>query len=136
MLGLGLEYIGKGAKYKEFDGSIKLNYIEIPIHLSYYCKAGAGVFYGGLGPYFAYGIGGKSGDESSFGKDAGGYKRFDAGLSFILGYRLKMGLSLDLGYDLGLANIAYPEMDVKSHNRCLSINLGYAIGRLLFPKKK
>jgi hypothetical protein len=137
MVGVGLEYVGKGASFKTSTGkaAIKLNYIEIPIHLSYYSIVGPGLLYGGLGPYFAYGIGGRTFDESSFGENAGGYKRFDAGLSLMAGYRLKMGAIVELGYDLGLANITYPITDVKSHNRSFSINVGYNIGRLL-PKKK
>jgi outer membrane protein with beta-barrel domain len=134
-IGFGLEYIGKGAKFFGGNGTIGLNYLEVPIHFLYHYPIGPGHAYGGLGPYFAYGIGGRDGGESSFGENNGGFKRFDAGVGFMFGYKLSMGVSLDFGYDLGLANIEYASQDVKGHSRCFSINLGYQIGKL-FAKKK
>jgi hypothetical protein len=134
-IGFGLEYIGKGAKFPGGNGTIGLNYLELPIHFLYHYPIGPGNVYGGLGPYFAYGVGGKSGDESSFGENNGGFKRFDAGIGFMVGYKLKMGVSLDVGYDLGLANVEYADQDVSGHTRCFNINLGYQIGKL-FAKKK
>jgi hypothetical protein len=134
VLGFGLEYIGKGAKYPEGGGSVLLNYIEVPTHIMYYYPAGPGYGYGGFGPYFAYGIGGMTSGQSSFGESAGGYKRFDFGMGFKLGYQMDLGFSLDVGYDLGLANIAYSSQDVTSHNRCFFINVGYDMARF-FRKK-
>jgi hypothetical protein len=141
ILRAGIGYIGKGAKYKDADIKIRLNYLEIPIYALYHYKLGeSGGVYGGLGPYFAYGIGGKvkgeGSSQSSFGEDRGGYKRFDAGLGFKAGYEFSNGFFVDLSYELGLANIAYASEDVTSHSRCLSINLGYNIGRLFVKKKK
>lgn len=133
-IGFGFEYIGKGAKFSGVNGSIGLNYLEVPIHFLYHYPIGPGNAYGGLGPYFAYGVGGSDGDESSYGENNGGFKRFDAGIGFMLGYKLNMGVSLDLGYDLGLANIEYANQDVKGHSRCFSINLGYQIGKLFVRK--
>jgi outer membrane protein with beta-barrel domain len=129
----GLEYITKGAK-DPAGGSFGLNYLELPVDALYHYPAGPGGLYGGLGPYFAYGVGGKGGTISSFGENAGGYKRFDAGANFMLGYKLDMGLSLDFSYDLGLANASYAVQDVSSHNRCFSINIGYQIGKLFVKK--
>ena len=126
----GLEYIGKGAKFQAGDFKFGLNYLEVPINAIYHYPAGPGEVYGGLGPYFAYGIGGGANGESSFGQDNGGFKRFDAGLNFRVGYKLAQGVSLDLGYDLGLANVEYANEDVTGHTRTLSINLGYQFGRL------
>ena len=135
-LGFGLEYINKGAKFSGNGGKISLNYIQVPIDFLYHYPIGPGNAYGGLGPYFAYGIGGSDGGESSFGENNGGFKRFDAGAGFLLGYKLNMGVSLDFGYDLGLANIEYASQDVKGHSRCFSINLGYQIGKLFVRNKK
>jgi hypothetical protein len=133
----GLEFIGKGGKYHD-GSSITLNYLEVPIYAIARHKLGAGALFGGLGPYFAYGIGGKvkggGFSESSFGDNNGGYKRFDAGLGFMAEYKLDMGFSLSLDYDLGLTNIAYPSLDITSHNRSFGINVGYDISR--FFKKK
>jgi hypothetical protein len=124
----GLEFITKGAK-DPAGGSFSLNYLEVPLDALYHYPIGPGGLYGGLGPYFAYGVGGKSGTQNSFGENAGGYKRFDAGANFILGYKMDMGLSLDFSYDLGLVNASYPSQDISSHNRCFSINVGYQIGK-------
>ncbi len=132
----GLEYIGKGAKFPGAGSNtaINLNYLEVPIDAVYHLPAGPGRIEAGLGPYFAYGIGGSSNGVSSFGQNNGGFKRFDAGLNLQAGYQFDNGLSLRLGYDLGLANVEYADQDVKGHTRTLSINLGYQIGRL-FGKK-
>jgi hypothetical protein len=131
----GLGYVGKGAKFPGGTGlSIHLNYLEVPIDVMYHYPAGPGEFRGGLGPYFAYGIGGKSGGISSFGQNNGGFKHFDAGLNFRAGYKLSNGVSLDLGYDLGLTNVEYASEDVSGHTRTFSINVGYQIGKL-FAKK-
>ena len=126
----GLEYIGKGAKFQGAPGpGLNLNYLEIPIDLLYNYPLGPGSLRGGLGPYFAEGIGG-GGANAVYGENAGGFKRFDAGLNFTAGYKLAMGVSLDIGYDLGLANIEYANQDVKGHNRVFSVNLGFQIGKL------
>jgi len=135
-IGFGIEYIGKGAKLPEANGKIGLNYLEVPIHFLYHYPIGSGNAYGGIGPYFAYGVGGSDGGESNFGENNGGFKRFDAGAGFMLGYKLNIGVSLDAGYDLGLANIEYASQDVKGHSRCFSINLGYQIGKLFVKNKK
>ncbi len=132
----GIEYINKGAKFKTGGGSFRLNYLEVPIIPEYRFSAGNGNICTGLGPYFAYGIGGKSFGVSSFGENNGGYKRFDAGLSFMFGYKFDAGVAVDLSYDLGLANTIYPGQDVKSHNRCFSINFGYQVGKLFVKKQK
>jgi hypothetical protein len=134
-LRFGLGYVGRGAKLPGGGGfAINLNYLEVPVDVMYHHPAGPGELRGGLGPYFAYGIGGTSGTVSSFGENNGGFKRFDAGLSFLLGYKLSNGVSLDLGYDLGLANVEYASQDVTGHTRTFSINAGYQIGRLFGNK--
>jgi hypothetical protein len=128
----GLEYVGKGAKFESGQG-YSLNYLEVPLNVLYEYPLGPGSLRGGLGPYFAEGIGG-GGANGVYGENAGGFKRFDGGLNFMVGYKLPMGLYLDLGYDLGLANIEYPNQDVTGHNRSFSINLGFQIGKLFAGK--
>lgn len=140
-IGFGVEYISKGAKSKQGNTKIGLNYIEIPVHLMCHLPAGSsGSIYGGIGPYFAYGIGGSikstGFSQKSFGENNGGYKRFDAGLGLIIGYRLNMGLSADVFYDLGLVNTAYPSFDATSKNRCFGLNIGYSLGKIFGKEKK
>jgi hypothetical protein len=138
-LQVGLEFVGKGGKYQ--DGStIGLNYLEVPIYgtYSYPINEQSGVF-GGLGPFLAYGIGGKvksGGFESpSFGESNGGYKRFDGGLSFIAGYRYR-DFKFYFDYDLGLANTAYPILDITSKSRSYGFNIAYSLRGLFGPKSK
>ncbi|NSL89561.1 porin family protein [Chitinophaga solisilvae] len=64
----GLIYSQKGFKFEEpFDGpgsqtvtmTSKMSYIEVPVNFLYRANLGSGKIFGGVGPYFAYGIGGK-----------------------------------------------------------------------------
>lgn len=136
----GLEFIGKGAKYDlgGAEGKIHLNYLEVPVYATYNYPLGPGRLYGGLGPYLAYGIGGKVEEggfsAASFGENNGGYKRFDAGLGIEAGYQYKL-FSFTLTYDLGLANVAYASQDFSAHNRSFAVNVGYSFGNP-FDKKK
>jgi hypothetical protein len=146
----GLEFIQKGTKISDDQDkeTIALNYIELPIDVLYqYQIQDIGKAFLGLGPYFAYGIGGKdkynngttSGSGGSFSEDNGA-KRFDFGLQFIGGFQLSCMASISLSYDLGLIDIAkngttgnngYTYHD---KNGVFSINLSYCLGGLLGSK--
>jgi hypothetical protein len=132
-----LEFIQKGTKFEGTKST--LNYLELMEDVVYDYKLpdNASVF-GGLGPYFAYGIGGKTGgngfSESSFGGQDG-YKRFDGGLNLMAGYRLPSGFYLRLGYDFGLVNKS-TESDFTSRNRAFNVNIGYSIDKLLGVERK
>ena len=104
----GLDFVQKG--FQAGGQKSRTNYLEVPLTPIYQYPLGPGALQGGLGPYFAYGIGGKTGTENSFGdpNTAGGLKRFDFGLSLRAGYTLNMGLRAYFGYDYGLIGIAYP----------------------------
>jgi hypothetical protein len=134
MLGGDLELVGKG--YSVGGAKVKMTYLELPVTAMYQYPLGPGGLQGGLGPFVAYGIGGKSGGEPTFGDGAndGGFKRFDAGAAFRVGYALNMGLSLHLGYDLGLVGIVYPGQDYNAKNRAWSLSLGYNFFPLLHRK--
>jgi hypothetical protein len=134
----GLEYVGKGGKYAQGGGKIALDYLEVPIYGIYnYGINKTSAVYGGLGPFFSYGIGGKvsgSGFSTpSFGENNGGYKRFDAGIGFLVGYQYQNFL-FSLNYDLGLANTAYPSTDISSKTRSFGINVAYSISNLIKRK--
>jgi hypothetical protein len=123
----GLEFVQKNSKYE--GTKLKLNYLEVPILAIYNYDLGEDrKVYGGLGPYLAYGLGGKikgSGfNEKAFDKDLG-FKRFDAGLTFTAGYKLNKKWGVRLAYDIGLANIEHESFD-KTKNRCISLNVGYS----------
>ncbi len=91
---------------------INLFYFGVPLYALYVKELSHGKIYGGLGPYFAYGLGGKSTDLSggvtqkfnSFDKDLG-FKRFDAGLGITAGYSFSNGIDVRLDYTSGFANI-------------------------------
>lgn len=122
----GLYYTVKGAKIDE----VKCNpsYLEIPVLASYrYNFSDAVQLQINVGPYFAYGVGGKWKDteyddeEDFFGDD---FKRFDAGLAFGGGLTFSH-IYVGINYDLGLTNIMKGDDDGSTKNRCLSINVGY-----------
>ena len=130
----GLEYIGKGAKFPGSGGNLNLNYLEIPIDVVAHYPAGPGYVHFGLGSYFAEGIGG-GGANGIYSQDIG-FKRFDAGLNFLLGYTFDNGIAIDFRYDLGLANVEYAAQDVSGHTRTFSFNVGYQIGRLFHRRSR
>lgn len=135
----GLEFVAKGFRedYGADDkATTRFYYLKVPVDLVYHHYLNKGRLFGGLGPYFGYGVGGKqkftfmNGIEEfpSFDKN-NGYKRFDAGLNFLAGYDFDNGFGIGLGYDLGLTNIE-DNGDDKTFNRAFSINIRYNIGNL------
>jgi hypothetical protein len=125
-------YMGKGRKIG--SATEHLNYLEVSEAFAYMHKTSGGLLYGGLGPYVAYGIGGKvnySGGSSDmvFGSD--GYKRFDAGLHFLGEYRFNMGLSVGAGFDLGLVDKSNDPSDYTSRNRTMMVEVGYSIEKIV-----
>lgn len=131
----GIGLVMKNSKDGQFK--VRTNYVEVPVYAAYLhpLDDGSHVF-GGLGPYLAYGIGGKTKgpgfSEKSFDKDFG-LKRFDAGLSFTAGYMLPAGFQGRIAYDLGLTDIDRIDVD-KTKNRTFSLNIGVPIGRLIKSK--
>lgn len=134
----GLFYSMKGAKYTYSSAELNVtaNYLQIPLHVAYKIDVTPGtkvVLH--AGPYVAYGIGGKRKIDSeftdilkpifgepevnTFDKDFG-YKPFDAGVG--LGVGAEFGLILvDIGWDMGLTNIARGSGNVKNQNAYLSV---------------
>lgn len=128
----GLFYSTKGAKFKDteagdlIDANVTANYLQLPVHLAYKIDVTPGtkvVLH--AGPYAAYGIGGKMKlgtlEVDTFDKDDG-LKPIDAGLG--LGVGAEFGpILVDIGWDMGLLNLAREGGDVKNQNAYLS--LGY-----------
>jgi len=124
------------------DGSIAtLNYFEVPLYAVYQTqtKHGGNVVGGGIGPYFAYGLGGKvktkSGGQTystkSFDKTYG-LKRFDYGLSIMAGYTIHQSFCFSLSYELGLANIdRNSRYGDKVKNSGMSLNVSYPLFKLI-----
>ncbi len=126
----GLYFTTRGAKADGADVKINMNYLQIPVSVSYRFPVSDNVKIDvNAGPYVACGLGGKlkSSDEEEsyevkvFGSE-GICKRFDAGLRFGAGVHIQR-ISLGLIYDLGLTNIADSEGKIK--NGSFQISLGY-----------
>lgn len=132
----GIEFVQKRSN----DGgtTITLNYLQIPAYLLYYYHLqAAGNIFAGLGPYFAYGIGGKmkssfngqTTETKSFDKTTG-FKPFDVGLGITAGYKMPHSFSFSLAYDYGLANISRNPAGDKTKNRGISLNIGYPLSKI------
>ena len=133
----GIEFIQKKSKYE--GTKITLDYMEVPLYALYQINSSSqGNFFGGLGPYFAYGIGGNS--ESSFGGQTlktksfdktNGYKPFDAGIGLTAGYKMTDSFSFSLAYELGLTNIDRNAFGDKTKNSGISLNIRYPLDKLI-----
>ena len=151
----GLFFSTKGAKYihnepsttdKNIEYSVDAFYVNLPVHVAYKLEVTPGtkvVFH--AGPYVAYGVGGKrnivsgwkQGDElvlgpkesNTFNKD-GGLKPFDTGVGVGIGAEFGK-LILDLGWDMGLINIARMNKGIASidkeniRNQTAYLSIGY-----------
>lgn len=128
----GIEFTTKGTKIDkkhliDTDEDAKFNamYLQLPVHANYKLSVAPAtkvVFH--AGPYFAYGIGGKTkidGDKyDTFDDD--GFKKFDFGLGIGAGVQIwKFGV--DLGWDFGLTDVSdMSDVSVKNRNGYLSVS--------------
>ncbi len=135
----GLYYTVKGCKEEaEIETSTYTPaYLEIPVLASYrYNFSDAAQLQINVGPYFAYGVGGKvkweskveSGEEDFFGdeneKGSFGAKRFDIGLQVGLGLTIAQHYYVGAGYEFGFTNIVR-DNDDKLKNKNFFISVGY-----------
>lgn len=142
----GIKLAGRGGK--EFDGvgtSIThKKYLILPTYLLYNHELqNSGLVFGGLGPYFGYGLWGKTiykdpttGNQSypAFDKN-NGYRRFDAGLGLLAGYQIPESFRLSIGYDIGLVNNEHSKF-TKIYNRALRFSVGYPLDKIIDKIKK
>jgi Outer membrane protein beta-barrel domain len=131
----GLMLNSKGAKASSGDGKLVLNYLEIPVNIGARFEIADNVkLYGMAGPYFAFGISGKSkgngSDESvkwGSGDDAD-VKRLDIGLNIGAGVEVSNFL-IGIQYGLGLSNIAAQgDSNNSIKNKVFGISVGYLFG--------
>lgn len=124
----GLLYAGKGAKADRNESlSYSLDYLEVPLLMKYRLDLDrAASLQPFVGVFGAVGVGGKVKDTyerlaySSFDDD--GFQRFDGGLRLGCGFQYDH-LYLELGYDLGLANISQDNFN-SAHTGSFFANLG------------
>lgn len=133
----GIEFVQK--KSKDGGTKITLNYLEVPLYALYnYQLPSTGNIFGGLGPYFAYGIGGKmkstyngqTTEIKSFDK-TNGFKPFDAGLGITAGYQIPNSFSFRVAYEIGFVNILRNAFGDKAKNRSISLNIGYPLNKII-----
>lgn len=141
----GLLFSTKGAKNttESITSTYNLSYIELPLNFVYKGQLGNGFFMVGLGPYIAYGIGGKalyeSGSESLEADikfknevvlgdpvDVVYLKPFDAGGNIFFGYELAGGLFMQLNAQLGMMNMT-PDHYLFPGNNSILKNTGYGV---------
>jgi hypothetical protein len=136
----GLGIVGKGSavNYEALTITTHLTYVEVPLNLlRKFTFTDLGVFYVGAGGYVGMGIGGSldyetpgsnTSDKIQFGKDDD-VTKFDAGLSFTTGFEFRNHVTFNLGYSLGLNNIASTTQQDSGtsvvKNREFLVGLGY-----------
>ena len=142
-LSTGLYYTVKGFSGEETDGEEKVerkssaNYLEIPVLASYrYNFSDNAQLQVNVGPYFAYGIGGKQKYTAEYHSsrgwviDAEGEQdyfddednKFDVGLQIGAGVTFAKHIYLGLAYEFGFINVV---PDYKTKNSNFMISLGY-----------
>jgi hypothetical protein len=136
-------YSAKGSKYSitilevTTDFEIAPSFIEIPVNAVYKFDLGSSKLFLNAGPYFAYGIGGKSksGGESSdisFGSgENNDMKPFDFGLNFGAGIEIA-NLLISANYEFGLTNLA----PITTDNTEMKVKvIGFSVAYLFGGKK-
>lgn len=129
-----LLYSGKGCTLTNANvSSVKINYLEVPFDVLYKIPTSNGQLMLGGGAYFGYALSGKTGSSEM--KIGSGQKDFaittDFGLRASAWYDMSSGLTLNLFYNLGLANIN-PTVNVIKYtlkNRTFGLGVGYYLSR-------
>lgn len=136
----GLGVVGKGSVVFN-DGlttSTHLTYLDLPVNIIRKFKfTDLGLFYVGAGGYLGMGLGGyldyetpgsETSDHVKFGRQDD-VKKIDTGLNFTTGFEFRNRLTFNLGFSLGLNNIASTTQQDSGtsvvKNREFTIGLGY-----------
>jgi len=140
----GLMFSSKGAEsVSVLTPTYKLSYVELPLNFVYKGQVGNGYFMVGVGPYVAYGIGGKaiyevgsvkSESDVTFKNEvvlgdplmAVYVKPFDAGGNIFFRYELAGGLFMQLNAQLGMLDIK-PDHYLNPDDSSTLKNTGYGI---------
>ncbi len=165
-----LLFSAKGTTYKKTEdiplvgGEVKdvtktsLKYIELPVYFLYKGDLGSGNVLVGAGPYFAFGIGGKTKEEittsgAPIGNgtvtdewdvkfkgnvedddpiDAEYYKPLDIGFSIMAGYEFSSKLSANIFAQLGLTNLVPKYDGTKPDASAKNVGFGLSLGYRIF----
>lgn len=151
-----LLYSGKGTKTtstfitgmggnEEAITSYRYNYLELPVNFLYKGEAGRGKVFAGLGPYVAYGIGGKvtykgynaatkkSRQIKFDGEDNTNVEELhanaiDVGVNLLAGYEFKNGLLFSINYTSGFLDVSASDRTLEKH-RYFGLSVGYLFTR-------
>ncbi len=136
----GILYSGKGTKFSisgdgmSSDMTIKPGFIEVPVNAMYKFDMSPAKLFLFAGPYFAFGIGGKSesGGESTDIKFGSGsdndMKAFDLGLNIGAGVDIKNFL-ISAQYGFGLTNLApVTDNDAEMKISVIGFSVAYLFG--------
>lgn len=144
-VGAGLQLANKGWKDKVYDVSLQnkyiwtcnLYYLQLPLHLGYQYAPNKDLSLStSLGPYFAYGLTGKSeikkyeeplpNGGNPFTNEV--YKRFDIGWHIQIGATYKQHYKVAISYTLGMRNPTQKGWNALSRkDNSISFTLGYVI---------
>lgn len=138
-VGVQVLYSEMGAKLKNTDNSINLNYIQVPVLFTYYFNGGnkVGSFRPKLfvGPHVDFLLNAKDKDGNNLNPNGQYYSSADLGLTVGGGFNYaladKIWLNIDARYGLGLTD-ATKSTTSNSMNRNFGINVGvsFPIGNL------
>jgi len=116
--------------------SMSLNYLQVPVNITFNADLGGANLLLHAGPYFGYGLFGKAkydGESTDIkfgsGKDAN-LKAPDFGFGFGAGVQFG-AIQTGIGYNIGLLNL-YPGSSsdgVKMKNKCLALTVTYLFGK-------
>ncbi|MFT3908562.1 MAG: porin family protein [Ferruginibacter sp.] len=152
-----INFIQKGYKYDNSqtvlgfttttESKARFNYVEVPLNFTYDIAAGGGKFFLGLGPVVGFGINGNFKDKTTVtglpeqssstkikfdgdddaNDDYSHLKRIDFGGDVLVGYQMSNGLLFNVGYTLGLSDIAVTN-NTSLKNSGLALKVGYLFG--------
>ena len=135
--GMSFQLLGATLTHSEYgDTKVKQHsfWLQLPVNIMAKLPLqDSSHFFLSAGPYTSLGIMGANsfadtytGNRKDFSFGAHGtQKRLDYGLNFILGYQLRKGYNIALGYMMGVADLA-TQSSYKQRNRAWFISVGYS----------
>lgn len=132
-----LNFVQKGGKLKMagLEDKLTTNFLEVPLNITVDHKTAHGKFFAGAGPSLSMGLGGKdkwtfnseSGtDKVKFGKNKD-FKKVEAGVGVLAGYRGTSGLMIAASYNTSVSNaVSHNDgYNSKFYNRYYALRIGY-----------
>lgn len=135
-----LMYSRKGATILHSTGmadtKLRINYIDAPVTILYKLPVSFGKIYGGAGPVFSYGFGGRQEQNGQkqrvYADDT--WRHEDLALSFTAGVEFNNGLFASISSQKGLLDI-YKPGNASVKNSSVSLSVGYMIDWNAFKRK-